>query len=100
MAVSELRGRMRGRAGYDAASLFNVVEIAARVSKLSPALLDSYLFTKKDLHRDPNMVPDLDGLQRAVDVASELGFLKQRIDVKSHADLSIVLEAGRRVNLH
>jgi NitT/TauT family transport system substrate-binding protein len=77
-----------------------VIEIAARVSKLSPALLDSYLFTKKDLHRDPNMVPDLDGLQRAVDVASELGFLKRRIDVKSHADLSIVLEAGKRVNAH
>ena len=46
------------------------------------------------------MVPDLDGLQRAVDVASELGFLKRRIDVKSHADLSIVLEAGKRVNAH
>src|SRR5262245_1247663 len=77
-----------------------VIEIAARVSKLPPALLDSYLFTKRDLYRDPNMVPNLDGLQRAVDVASELGFLKQRIDVKSHADLSTVLEAGRRVNLH
>lgn len=30
-----------------------VIDIAARVSKLPPALLDSYLFTKKDLHRDP-----------------------------------------------
>jgi hypothetical protein len=30
-----------------------VIDIAARVSKLPPALLESYLFTKKDLHRYP-----------------------------------------------
>jgi NitT/TauT family transport system substrate-binding protein len=74
-----------------------VIEIAARVSKQPPALLDSYLFTKKDLYHDPDMVPDLDSLQRAVDIQRELGFLKSRVDVKSHADLSIVHEAGRRL---
>jgi NitT/TauT family transport system substrate-binding protein len=74
-----------------------VIEIAARVSKQPPALLDSYLFTKKDLYHDPDMVPDLDSLQRAIDIQRELGFLKSRVDVKSHADLSIVLEAGRRL---
>jgi hypothetical protein len=42
-------------------------------------------------------VPDLDSLQRAIDIQRELGFLKSRVDVKSHADLSIVLEAGRRL---
>jgi hypothetical protein len=37
------------------------------------------------------MVTNLD------DVQSELGF-KSRIDIKSDADLRIVLEAGKRVN--
>jgi hypothetical protein len=46
----------------------------------------------------PNMVTNLDGLQRAIDIQSELSFLKGRIDIKSHADLRIVLEAGKRVN--
>ena len=44
------------------------------------------------------MVTNLDGLQRAIDIQSELSFLKGLIDVKSHADLRIVLEAGKRVN--
>jgi sulfonate transport system substrate-binding protein len=75
-----------------------VIEIAARVSKLPPALLDGYLFSKKDLYHDPNMMPDLAGLQRAIDVQRELGFLKGPIDVNGHADLSIVQEAIKRVN--
>lgn len=74
-----------------------VIEIAARVSEPPPGLLDTYLFTNKDLYHDPDMVPDLDSLQRAIDIQRELGFLKSRADVKSHADLSIVMEAGRRV---
>ncbi|MGA7612013.1 MAG: hypothetical protein WCD67_00640 [Xanthobacteraceae bacterium] len=44
------------------------------------------------------MVTNLDGLQRAIDIQSELSFLKGRIDIKSHADLRIVLEVGKRVN--
>lgn len=44
------------------------------------------------------MVTNLDGLQRAIDIQSELSFLKGRSDIKSHADLRIVLEVGKRVN--
>ena len=74
-----------------------MIEIAARLSKQPPALLDGYLFTKKDNFRNPNMLPDLDALQRNLDTQLELGFLKGRVDVKSHADLSIVREAATRV---
>jgi sulfonate transport system substrate-binding protein len=74
-----------------------VIAIAARVSKLPPALLDGYLFTKKDLYRDPNMIPDLLSLQRAIDTQRDFGFLKSSLDVKAHSDLSIVQEAGLRL---
>jgi sulfonate transport system substrate-binding protein len=74
-----------------------MIAIAARVSKLPPALLDSYLFTKKDLYRDPNMIPDLASLQHAIDIQRDFGFLKSRVDVQTHSDLSIVREAGSRL---
>ena len=60
--------------------------------------LDPWLFTHKDTYRDPNDLPDLAALQRNLKTQKEAGFLKIDIDVKKFADLSLVKEAGRRVN--
>jgi sulfonate transport system substrate-binding protein len=77
------------------------VEIAARVSKRPAESFDKWLFIKAgqngDYYRDPNLVPDLDALQANVDLQQQLGLLKASIDIKKHADLSIVQEAGKRV---
>ena len=77
------------------------VEIAARVSKRPPAAFDKWLFIKAgqagDYYRDANMLPDLNALQANIKLQQELGFLKANIDVKKHADLSIVQEAAKRV---
>jgi sulfonate transport system substrate-binding protein len=77
------------------------VEIAARVSKRPAASFDSWLFVKNgqagDYYRDPNMRPDLDALQANITLQHELGLLKTNLDVKMHADLSLVDEAGKRV---
>jgi len=74
-----------------------MIAISARVSKQPSALLDSYLFTNKDNFRDPNLLPDLAALQRNLDTQLELGFLKARVDVQVHVDLSIVKEAAALV---
>jgi ABC-type nitrate/sulfonate/bicarbonate transport system ATPase subunit len=50
-----------------------------------------------DTYRDANMVPNLDALQRNIDVTRELGLTKKKIDVKQHADLSLVQEAAQRL---
>ena len=43
------------------------MEIAARVTK-QPAERFDWMFTKKDTYRDPNMMPNLEALQRNVDM--------------------------------
>jgi NitT/TauT family transport system substrate-binding protein len=74
----------------------DVMEIAGRVTK-QPSERFGWLFTKQDYFRDTNMLPDLDALQRNVDMTRDLGFVKTTIDVKKYADLSIVEEAAKRL---
>src|SRR6476659_1325491 len=71
-------------------------KIASKITKAPPERV-GWLFTKQDTYRDPNMIPDLDALQRNVDVVRELGFVKKKIDVKKYADLSLVKEAIARL---
>ena len=71
-------------------------EIAAKLTK-HPAKIFDYMFTKEDTYRDPNLLPDLDALQRNVDTVQKLGFTHKHVDVKAHADLSLVKEAAARL---
>jgi sulfonate transport system substrate-binding protein len=71
-----------------------VMEIAGRFTKQPPERFD-WLFTKRDTYHDPNMVPDLDALQKNVDMTRDLGFVRSKLDVKKHADLSLVEEAAK-----
>jgi NitT/TauT family transport system substrate-binding protein len=74
-----------------------LLEIAARVSRLPASTFAGWLYTNKDLYRDPDMMPDLDALQRSINIQKELGFLKAKMDVKSYADLSYVKEGAKRI---
>jgi len=80
----------------DPANQKEAAEIAARITK-QPAERFGWLFTKQDTYRDPNMLPNLDALQKNVDLTRDLGFVKSSLDVKKHADLSIVEEAAKRL---
>jgi ABC-type nitrate/sulfonate/bicarbonate transport system substrate-binding protein len=73
-----------------------VAQIAARLTK-QPADRFGWLFTKNDYFRDPNMLPNLDALQKNVDMTKALGFVKSSFDVKAHSDLSLVKEAAKRL---
>jgi len=77
------------------------VEIASRVSKRPPEAFDKWLFVKAgqqgDYYRDANMLPDLDALQANVKLQHELGLIKAPLDIRKHADLSIVQEAVKRL---
>jgi NitT/TauT family transport system substrate-binding protein len=74
-----------------------LMEIASRVGKRPASAYSSWMYTKNDLYRDPDLIPDLDALQRSVDVQQSLGFLKDKIDIKKYADLSFVQEAKKRM---
>ena len=80
----------------DPANRAEVMQIASRLTKAPPERF-GWVFTKQDNYRDPNMLPDLAALQRNVDLMKDLGFVKASVDVKSHADLSLVQEAAKRL---
>jgi sulfonate transport system substrate-binding protein len=71
-------------------------QIAAGFLKAPPERL-SWVFTKTDTYRDPNMLPDLDALQKNVDLTKELGYAQASFDVKKYSDLSMVEEAAQRL---
>jgi len=73
-----------------------VEQIAGRVTKQPPSQF-GWVFTKADYYRNPQMLPNLDALQKNVEVTHELGFVHAKLDVKSHADLSMIEEAAKRL---
>ena len=73
-----------------------VTAIGSRLLKVPPERLD-WLFSKHDYYRDADGKPDLDALQRNVDMTKSLGFFNGSIDVQKHADLSLIAEAAKRL---
>jgi sulfonate transport system substrate-binding protein len=78
-------------ANHDAAK-----QILGDLVKRPPDTFD-WAFTKKDVYHDPNMIPNLDALQKNVDLTRELGFTQTSFDVKKYTDLSLVEEAAKRL---
>jgi NitT/TauT family transport system substrate-binding protein len=72
------------------------VAIGAKLLKVPPERLN-WLFSKQDYYRDPDGKPDLDALQKNVEITKDLGFFSGAIDVRKHADLSLVEEAAKRL---
>jgi sulfonate transport system substrate-binding protein len=73
-----------------------VLKLASKVSG-APVSRLGYVLTNDDTYRDPNMMPDLASLQRAIDVQQDVGLLKAKLDVEKYADLSLVKEAAARI---
>jgi NitT/TauT family transport system substrate-binding protein len=74
-----------------------LMEISARVSKLPASAFSSWMFTNKDLYRDPNMLVNVENLQRSIDVQQSVGFLRSKMDIKKYVDMSFVQEAIKRM---
>jgi len=73
-----------------------VAQIASQLTK-APAERFGWVFTKNDYYRDPNMLPNLEALQRNVDMTKDLGFIHASFDVKAHSDLSLIEDAAKRL---
>jgi len=72
------------------------MQILGDLVKRPPAIFD-WAFTHRDVYHDPNLVPNLDALQKNVELTHDLGFTKATIDVKKYSDLSLVEEAAKRL---
>jgi len=73
-----------------------VAQIASQLVKQPPERF-GWLYTKNDYYRDPDMLPDLDALQKNVDMTKDLGFVNASFNVKAHSDLSLIGEAAKRL---
>lgn len=72
------------------------IKILSDFTKQPPENFADWLFTKNDSFHDPEARPNLVALQRNLDTLTKLGFLKADVDVKTHADLSLIDEAAKR----
>lgn len=81
----------------DPANRAEMLKTAARVSKLPESAFSEWIYTKKDLYRDPDLVPDIAALQHSIDVQQSIGFLKDKMDIKKNVDLSYLQEAVKRM---
>jgi NitT/TauT family transport system substrate-binding protein len=75
------------------------VEIVTEATKQKPEFFEDWIFTDKDYYRDPKAPPDLDALQKNVDLQNQLGFLRKPLEVKKYADLILVTEAAQRLGV-
>src|SRR5471030_664515 len=73
-----------------------VAQIASKITKAPPERF-GWLFNNQDTYRDPNLIPNVEALQRNVDTTQDLGFVKKRIDIKKYVDLSLAQEAAKRL---
>ncbi len=73
------------------------VKIVADFTKLPTKGFAGWVFTHKDLYRDPDHRPNIEALQRVLDVQQKLGIQKTHIDAARYADTSLVDEAAKRI---
>jgi NitT/TauT family transport system substrate-binding protein len=82
----------------DPANHAQVMEICARVTKQQQPERFSWAYTAKDYYRDRNLLPNLEALQRNVDLTRDLGFVRTSFDVRKFSDLSVVEDAAKRLH--
>ncbi len=74
------------------------IKLVADFTKRPESVFASWIFTKGDDYHAVDSRPDVAAMQKNLDIAKQLGVLKEAIDVKAYSDLSIVDEAAARVH--
>ena len=83
---------------WDPANHDAVVALVAKLSGRKPENLNSWLFIKgKDNYRDVNGIPNIEAIQKNIEVQKTLGLVKSGLDMKKYSDLSIVNDALKRL---
>ena len=73
------------------------VKLVSDFTKIPAPVFESWLFTKKDYYRNPKLMPNLEALQKNIDLQKDLGLLKASIDIKKFSDLSLAEAAAKRM---
>jgi sulfonate transport system substrate-binding protein len=81
----------------DPANHDTVIRTIAAFTKIPPERFASWAFSAQDYYRDPHASLDVAALQKNLDAAHKLGFLKTALDAKTYVDASLAGEAAKRV---
>jgi ABC-type nitrate/sulfonate/bicarbonate transport system substrate-binding protein len=73
------------------------VKILADFTKKPASEFTDWVFTKEDYYRDPDAKPNLKALQDNLNVQKQLGLLDVEIDIGKYTDLSLIEDAGKRL---
>ncbi len=74
------------------------IDLVANFTKQPASDYANWLFTKSDDYHAPDVRPNIEAMQKNLDIQRKLGLLKTDIDVKAYADLSMVDEAWARIH--
>lgn len=74
------------------------IQLVSDFTKRPPPQYADWIFTKGDDYHAPDSKPDIAAMQKNLDIAKQLGLLKETIDVKAYSDLSLVEEAAARLH--
>jgi NitT/TauT family transport system substrate-binding protein len=74
------------------------VKIVADYTKIPVAGFNDWLFTHKDVYRDPDHRANIKALQNTLDIQQQLGIQKTHVDAAKYADQSLVDEAVKRIH--
>jgi ABC-type nitrate/sulfonate/bicarbonate transport system substrate-binding protein len=72
------------------------IRITANFTKRPASDYAGFAFTRKDFYRSPTATPDVEALQRNIDLMQELGVIRQKVDVGPYVDLSFLAAAKKR----
>jgi ABC-type nitrate/sulfonate/bicarbonate transport system substrate-binding protein len=75
------------------------VRLTAEFTKLPPSMFEDFAFTKKDFYRSPTATPDINALQRNINLMQELGIIKRKLDLQPYVDLTYLDEAKKRLGI-
>jgi NitT/TauT family transport system substrate-binding protein len=75
-----------------------VIKLITDFTKRPASGYSEWIFTKGDDYHDPDARPNLDAMQKNLDIMRKLGRLKMHIDVKAYSDLSLINEAAARLH--
>ena len=73
------------------------VKIVAEFTKVPAKSWTDWVFTHKDVYRDPDHRANIKALQATLDIQQQLGIQKTHIDVAKYADQSLVDDAVKRI---
>lgn len=68
----------------------DAVKSIADFTKVPAAVHEAYVFTTKDLYRDPEGIPNAPIIQANFDLLHELGYIGEKLDVRKYLDLSYI----------